>query len=58
MAFILIIGSTFAHIRSIEISTLRNIPFLIHFFIYFCTFKILPYMILVKWLSKNWILFS
>lgn len=58
LAFILIIGSTFAHIRSIEISTLRNIPFLIHFFIYFCTFKILPYMILVKWLSKNWILFS
>lgn len=58
LGLILVLGSTFAHIRSIEISTLRNISFLIHFFIYFCTFKILPYLILVKWLSKNWILFS
>lgn len=55
---ILFAGSGYAHLRSMAITGTKNIAFFLHFFIYFCTFKILPYLVIAKWLSNHWTVFS
>lgn len=50
----IIIASLFSFLRSLIIWSVVWRDFLLYFFVYFCTFKILPYLVVAKWVSDNW----
>jgi hypothetical protein len=50
----IIIATLFSFLRSMIIWSVVWRDFLLYFFVYFCTFKILPYLVVAKWVSDNW----
>jgi hypothetical protein len=48
------IATLFSLLRSLIIWSVVWRDFLLYFFVYFCTFKILPYLVVAKWVSDNW----
>jgi hypothetical protein len=48
----------FSLLRSLLLWSSELRSHLVYFFIYFCTFKILPYALALKWISDKWVLFE
>lgn len=58
VAGVFILVGIFSLIRSLLLWSSELRSHLVYFFIYFCTFKILPYALAVKWISDKWVLFE
>ena len=50
----IVLASLFSLLRSLIIWSVVWRDFLLYFFVYFCTFKIFPYLVVAKWVSDNW----
>jgi hypothetical protein len=58
VAGILILVGLFSLLRSLLLWSSELRSHLVYFFIYFCTFKILPYALALKWISDKWVIFE
>jgi hypothetical protein len=55
---IFLLVGLFSLLRSLLLWSSELRSHVVYFFIYFCTFKILPYALVIKWISERWVHFE
>jgi len=58
IATVFVLVGLFSLLRSLLLWSAEVRAHLVYFFIYFCTFKILPYALVLKWISDQWVIFE